>query len=127
MPKPEKERVRRVGGQILRILFEPFHSGFFCSSSFKIRHFSCHFPFRSLPLCAALLALPSCPTPKTTAPPKLAMAEIFKPCRFKKTQSLELNYLLFLPQGYAANSGQRWPLLLFLHGAGERGSDIWKV
>src|SRR5436190_19877428 len=43
-----------------------------------------------------------------------------------KTQTVELNYLLFLPRGYEP-SGKRWPLILFLHGAGERGSDIQKV
>jgi len=32
-------------------------------------------------------------------------------------------YLLHLPQGYAG-SRKRWPLLLFLHGAGERGDDL---
>jgi predicted peptidase len=46
---------------------------------------------------------------------------------FKKTQSLELNYLLFLPAGYSDNPAKRWPLMLFLHGAGERGNDVWKV
>ncbi len=34
-----------------------------------------------------------------------------------------LDYLLFLPQGYAAESRARWPLILFLHGAGERGDE----
>lgn len=35
-----------------------------------------------------------------------------------------LGYLLFLPQGYSANPDQRWPLILYLHGAGERGDDL---
>lgn len=39
-------------------------------------------------------------------------------------------YQLFLPPG-AAEAGKdhkaRWPLLLFLHGSGERGSDVSKV
>jgi predicted peptidase len=43
------------------------------------------------------------------------------------THTIELNYLLFLPVGYKADTGKKWPLILFLHGAGERGSDIWKV
>lgn len=34
------------------------------------------------------------------------------------------NYLLFLPEGYGADPARRWPLILFLHGAGERGSDL---
>src|SRR5687768_16967234 len=35
-------------------------------------------------------------------------------------------YLLFLPAGYESGS-ERWPLILFLHGGGERGDDIEKV
>jgi len=37
------------------------------------------------------------------------------------------DYLLWLPRDYTTGSTKRWPLILFLHGAGERGSDIWKV
>jgi predicted peptidase len=33
-------------------------------------------------------------------------------------------YLLFLPQGYGQDAQRRWPLILFLHGAGERGDDL---
>lgn len=35
-----------------------------------------------------------------------------------------LRYLLHLPQEYDAEPEKRWPLMLFLHGAGERGSDL---
>lgn len=35
--------------------------------------------------------------------------------------SLQLNYLLFLPENYSEK--QKYPLIFFLHGAGERGSD----
>ncbi len=40
------------------------------------------------------------------------------------------DYYVFLPQGYASNPDKQWPVLLFLHGAGERGnglSDLEKV
>lgn len=37
------------------------------------------------------------------------------------------SYQLFLPRGYIAAKTRRWPLLLFLHGSGERGDDIAKV
>jgi predicted peptidase len=47
--------------------------------------------------------------------------------QFKQTQSTELDYLLFLPKGYDARAEKRWPMMLFLHGAGERGTDIWQV
>jgi len=43
------------------------------------------------------------------------------------TKTVELKYLLHLPKGYGDNKDQKWPLVLFLHGAGERGSDINKV
>jgi predicted peptidase len=47
--------------------------------------------------------------------------------RLEKTLHFELDYLLFLPEGYDAKGEKRWPLILFLHGAGERGTNIWKV
>jgi predicted peptidase len=52
-----------------------------------------------------------------------------KPQKFKKkiAQTVSADYLLFLPQGYNAKATNRWPLMLFLHGAGERGSDLKKV
>ncbi len=37
---------------------------------------------------------------------------------------VELDYLLYLPPGYDPKGEQRWPLVLFLHGAGERGNDL---
>jgi predicted peptidase len=42
------------------------------------------------------------------------------------TIKVKLNYLLFLPEGYGKRD-QAWPLILFLHGAGESGSDLAKV
>ncbi len=39
----------------------------------------------------------------------------------------ELKYLLYLPPDYAAKKDERWPLMLFLHGAGERGTDVQRV
>ena len=39
------------------------------------------------------------------------------------TQQLHVPYLLILPKGYKRD-GHRWPILLYLHGAGERGSNL---
>lgn len=36
----------------------------------------------------------------------------------------EFEYLRYLPEGYVDDPARQWPLLLFLHGAGERGSDL---
>lgn len=40
------------------------------------------------------------------------------------TLKVGYKYLLSLPEGYTANSEKKWPLLVFLHGAGERGDDL---
>jgi predicted peptidase len=39
------------------------------------------------------------------------------------TKTVMCQYLLFLPESYGQKK-QRWPMILFLHGAGERGSDL---
>ncbi|HNQ74898.1 MAG TPA: prolyl oligopeptidase family serine peptidase [Verrucomicrobiota bacterium] len=36
-------------------------------------------------------------------------------------------YLQYLPPGYDPAGSKKWPLMLFLHGAGERGSDVHRV
>ena len=46
--------------------------------------------------------------------------------RWSRPHRRELPYLLFLPAAYAVHA-QCWPLLLFLHGAGERGQDLQRV
>jgi hypothetical protein len=33
-------------------------------------------------------------------------------------------YMLYLPEGYEANPTKTWPLIFFLHGAGDRGDNI---
>jgi predicted peptidase len=45
--------------------------------------------------------------------------------RFEKQiiKTVGCKYLLYLPDGYGDN-GKRWPLMMFLHGAGERGDDL---
>ena len=42
------------------------------------------------------------------------------------TKALTCKYWLYLPEGYGEKD-KRWPLMLFLHGAGERGNDLNKV
>ena len=40
------------------------------------------------------------------------------------TKPLLLNYVLYLPHEYAQDSTKRWPLIMFLHGVGERGDSV---
>ena len=46
--------------------------------------------------------------------------------KLKRPAVMEIEYVLSLPDGYGQKD-QDWPLMLFLHGAGERGDEIDKV
>ena len=63
----------------------------------------------------------------TAAESNSAQMQTAKQFKFSRTVTAQLNYLLYLPKEYEAKGAKRWPLMLFLHGAGERGSDVWKV
>lgn len=47
------------------------------------------------------------------------------PEQLDRAVKVSLKYLLYLPKNYEKESA--WPLMLFLHGAGERGDDLEKV
>jgi predicted peptidase len=40
------------------------------------------------------------------------------------TMNQSYGYLRYVPPGYGTDRSKRWPLVLFLHGAGERGDDL---
>jgi predicted peptidase len=44
------------------------------------------------------------------------------PARLDRPYRIMLDYLVYLPKAY--HEKESWPLLLFLHGAGERGDDL---
>jgi predicted peptidase len=82
--------------------------------------------FFVLPL---LLALAACSTVKNLPANNSGAGGTQTAQHFSVTQTrtLSADYLLYLPADYDASSGKRWPLIFFLHGAGERGSDVWMV
>jgi predicted peptidase len=45
-----------------------------------------------------------------------------KPCQLDRTIKVTMKYLLYLPKDYEQKPS--WPLMLFLHGRGERGDDL---
>jgi predicted peptidase len=45
-----------------------------------------------------------------------------EPCQLERAFQVEMKYLLYLPKDY--DQKESWPLLLFLHGAGERGDNL---
>ncbi|MES2790225.1 MAG: alpha/beta hydrolase-fold protein [Planctomycetota bacterium] len=53
-------------------------------------------------------------------------AELYEARVFQNEKGEKLNYRLMLPQGYEANGTAKYPLVLFLHGSGERGDDNQK-
>jgi predicted peptidase len=53
--------------------------------------------------------------------------EMYEARVFTNDQGEKLNYRLMIPQGYSAQGETRYPLVLFLHGAGERGDDNKKT
>lgn len=81
---------------------------------------------RILCVTALLLIVAGCSTP-THSPSAMKPGQTAHKFAVKRTQELSADYLLFLPEGYDQDRTKRWPLILFLHGAGERGSDVWKV
>jgi predicted peptidase len=56
-------------------------------------------------------------------------SDMEKPQSFQRRVDSEVgaHYLLYLPGDYQARGTKRWPLMLFLHGAGERGANLWQV
>ena len=42
----------------------------------------------------------------------------------KVTVTVKADYLLYLPPDYGKDQAKKWPVILFLHGSGERGTDL---
>ena len=79
----------------------------------------------NLVLLTLLWSLAGCST--TPNPPAMKPGQTAQKFQLERRQLLAANYLLFLPEGYGADPAKKWPLILFLHGAGERGNDVWLV
>ncbi|MGI9190009.1 MAG: alpha/beta hydrolase-fold protein [Longimicrobiaceae bacterium] len=72
-------------------------------------------------LAVILLAVAGCaPVTSRSAPGRLTAERLDRSVASEQRG----RYLLYLPPGYSSDDGGRWPLLLFLHGAGERGDDL---
>ena len=77
--------------------------------------------FPSLVSTLALLAAPA-----FAAEPPATSVQLEKHFQAQVKVTAKIDYLLFLPKGYE-KSQQRWPLMLFLHGSGESGTNLAKV
>ncbi len=54
--------------------------------------------------------------------PMVQEADSQQPGQMEVQVTVKMQYLISLPEGY--DKQEKWPLLLFLHGAGERGNDL---
>ena len=68
-----------------------------------------------------------CASPKTVPDSTSLLKPMAKTLHYKSVRNIDVGYLLFLPAEYSRENEKKWPLLLFLHGSGERGTDVWKV
>ena len=50
-----------------------------------------------------------------------------KTFKWSVTRAGEMQYLSYVPKDYNGKDGKRWPIMLFLHGAGERGTNVQRV
>ncbi len=59
----------------------------------------------------------------------MLLADTQTPAKFTGDFIIKVNYryLQALPEGYDADTSKKWPLVIFLHGSGERGTDLQLV
>ena len=77
-----------------------------------------------IPFLVSIMVLVA--TRALVAEPRATLVQQEKHFEAQITVTAKIDYLLFLPPGYE-KSKQRWPLILFLHGSGESGTNLAKV
>jgi len=80
-------------------------------------------------LVPAALLIPGCTQVDCTQTEQVSPADTGQTAHtFEKEvrKTVRLHYLLYLPPKYQ-DTKEKWPLMLFLHGAGERGPDLEKL
>jgi predicted peptidase len=82
---------------------------------------------QTLKTCLAALCVGGLTLTLTMAQETPDAVQQVKSFKAKITTTVSADYLLFLPRDYNAKKSRRWPLILFLHGAGERGTNLWLV
>lgn len=77
--------------------------------------------FISPVLAALVLAVTAC----THTPPRPSAEEqLLRVSYVSSVDELRREYFVYLPQGYNTDPQRRWPIMLFLHGNGERGNGL---
>ena len=82
----------------------------------------------SLPLLPLAASLAGCTNlMRPTMPPLPHAGFTAQASTVQVAFSATARYWLVMPKAAATHPNQRWPLLMFLHGSGERGTDLNKV
>ncbi len=77
-------------------------------------------------LCVAVAGCTESEKKSAKSEPVVTLGQHAQHFEAEITKKVECDYLLYLPEGYKPG-GKKWPLMLFLHGAGERGNDLNKL
>jgi len=78
---------------------------------------------RILGAVVAVVMLTGCAAERKHAPGEGAWVESGFVMREVERDGARLPYVMYVPEAYWADSGKRWPLIVFLHGRGECGTD----
>jgi predicted peptidase len=79
----------------------------------------------ALILAAALASLTAaCATFTPSVPGEGQHAYSFQK---RVTQTVGARFLVYMPKDFRSQKDKRWPLIIFLHGSGERGDDVSRV
>jgi len=65
------------------------------------------------------------PGPSTAVTGQHAYSKSLKPSSAnQRKKAVKINFLFYLPETYGKDPQKKWPLILFLHGMGERGENL---
>jgi predicted esterase len=85
------------------------------------------FPFKmpsiSVRLPAAFIFI-CCAAPSVCASDLASEAQLLRKSYQSSATNKQREFFLYLPQGYEADEDKKWPVILFLHGGGERGDGV---
>ena len=83
------------------------------------------FPVLRFPMLGLLILSLSCAVAQPTLSDEPPAPGTMQAQKLDRTVHVTMDYLIYLPKDYADKD--TWPLMLFLHGAGERGDDLNRV
>lgn len=85
-------------------------------------------PSRNIRISLTLISLPQLLQAEKPAAPS-AGQQVAQHIQIKKAEGSpsNLNFWLYLPKTFTAGAAEKFPLILFLHGSGERGTELSAV